>query len=160
VHLPLPPDTLRVATAGPGRYGGRFTIAVTSEPRTFCRLMANDQASNDIGDQLFAGLAEYDNATQRLYPQLAKSRDESPDGRPWTWHLRQGACFSDGHLITSDDVLFMFHLVYDATLHPSLQDLLQVNGVPFDVSAPDSYTVVIRAAGRHALMPAIVGALR
>jgi len=156
----MPADTLIMPAAEIGHYGGRFVMAVTAEPKTFCRLMANDQASNDIGDLMFAGLTEFDNATQRIYPQLAKSWEESPDGRTWTWHLRRGACFSDGHPITSDDVLFMFRLVYDPVLHPSLQDLLQVNGQPFVVTAPDSYTVVMKTAGRHALMATAVGALR
>jgi peptide/nickel transport system substrate-binding protein len=54
----------------------------------------------------------------------------------------------------------MFELVYDPILHPSLQDLLKVNGQPFEVTAPDSFTVVTRAAGAHALMAAIVGSLK
>ena len=53
---PMPADTLIMPAAEIGHYGGRFVMAVTSEPKTFCRLMANDQASNDIGDLMFAGL--------------------------------------------------------------------------------------------------------
>ncbi len=67
----------------------------------------------------------------------------APDGVTWTFHLRKGAAFSDGHPITSEDVLFSFEIAYDKVLHPAVQDQLQVAGEDFKVSAPDAYTVVI-----------------
>ncbi len=157
---PLPADTLTFETAELGRYGGRFVMAVTSDPKTFNSIMASEQSSTDITNLLFAGLAEIDNQTHQIYPLLAKSWEVSDDGCTWTWHLRRGACFSDGHPITSADVVFMFEVAYDPVLHPSEQDLLKVKGRGFEVSAPDSYTVVTRAAGAHALMSAIIGALK
>src|SRR5204863_6045412 len=146
---PLPPDTLTLPAAEIGSYGGRFVIATTSGPRTFNALLSNEQTSNDVNNQLYAALAAFDNETQQMYPQLAKSWEQSPDGLVWTWHLRRGACFSDGHPITSADVQFMFEMAYDPVLHPSLQDLLQAGGKPFQVTAPDSYTVVTKLAAPH-----------
>ena len=147
-------------TAEIGSHGGRFVIAATSAPKTFNPLMAGEQSSNDINNLMYAGLAEFDNGTQTLYPLLAKSWDVSVDGLTYTWHLRHGARFSDGHPITSSDVMFMFELVYDSALGPSLRDLLMVDGRPFTVSAPDSYTVVTILPGPHSLAVASVGALR
>jgi len=157
---PLPADTLTVPTAEMGTHGGRFVIAQTAPPKTFNPLMATESSSRDITNLLFVGLAELDNATQRIYPLLARSWESSEDGLTWTWRLRRGACFSDGHPITSADVLFSFEVLYDRELHPSLQDIIAVQGKPFEVSAPDSYTVVTRSAAPHALTAAIVGALR
>ena len=54
----------------------------------------------------------------------------------------------------------MFELAYDPVLHPSLQDLLKSDGKPFQVTAPDSYTVVTKLAAPHPLMAAAVGSLR
>lgn len=157
---PLPRDTLTFPTAEVGTHGGRFVIATTNAPKTFNPLMAGEQSSNDVNNLMYAGLAEFDNASQTVYPLLAKSWDVSPDGLTYTWHLRHGARFSDGHPITSSDVLFMFELVYDAGLGPSLRDLLMVDGKPFEVSAPDSYTVVTKLPGAHSLAVASIGALR
>ncbi len=74
---------------------------------------------------------------------LAKSWEVAADGVTWTFHLRKGAAFSDGHPITAEDVLFSFDIAYDKVLHPAIQDLLQVGGEYFKVSAPDAYTIVI-----------------
>ena len=65
-------------------------------------------------------------------------------------HLRKGASFSDGHPITAEDVLFSFEVVYDDALHPVMQEMLQVEGKNFTLSAPDPYTIVINTEKPHA----------
>jgi peptide/nickel transport system substrate-binding protein len=106
-------------------------------------MMANEQSSLDIIKRLNTALVKYDNLTQQFVPELARSWEVAPDGITWTFHLRKGAAFSDGHPITSDDVLFSFQVAFDKALHPAVQELLQVGGDDFKVSAPDAYTVVI-----------------
>jgi peptide/nickel transport system substrate-binding protein len=157
---PLPPDTMTYATPEIGTYGGRFTIGQTSSPKTFNAIMANETSSSDVTNLLFCTLWDFNNATQQEVPLLAKSYDRSPDGLTYTWHLRRGAAFSDGHPITSDDVLFSFACAYDSVLHPSIQDLLIVGGKPMAVSAPDSYTVVTKIVAPYALMTSAIGSLR
>ena len=150
--IPLPADTMTVGAAERGHYGGRFVIAETSDPKTFNVMMSNDQASNDIDRLMFTSLTEYDNREQRTIPNLARSWEHSPDGRVWTFHLRRGARFSDGVPITAYDVLFSFAVVYDDSLHPTMQDALKVNGKPFRVEAPDSMTVTIVVPGSHGIV--------
>lgn len=157
---PLPADTLTMPAAELGRYGGRFTVAQTAGPKTFNALLSNEQQSNDINRLMFAVLAEFDNGSQRFYPMLAKSWERSSDGLTWTWRLREGACFSDGHPITSADVLFSFEVAYDDSLHAAIRDLLTIGGKPIAVSAPDARTVVMKIASPFALMISAVGALR
>ena len=148
---PLPPDTMTVAAPEIGTYGGRFVIAQTSSPKTFNYTMANETSSTDIDALLNVFLTGYNNITQQLEPQLAKSWELSADGTTWTWHLRHGAAFSDGHPITAEDVVFSFAVATDSTLHPGTLDLLKVNGKVVEVSAPDSYTVVTKFAAPYAL---------
>jgi len=141
---PLPAEPLVYNLSTVGRYGGRFVFGETAGPKTFNAPMANEASSNDIDLRLYCSLADFDNITQEMTPLLAKSWEIAPDGMTWTFHLRKGAAFSDSHPITSDDVLFNFQVAYDETLHPSVQDLLKIDGKPFDVSAPDPSTVVIK----------------
>ncbi len=90
---------------------------------------------------------------------IAKSWDASPDGLAWTFHLRRGAKFSDGHPITSEDVLFSAQVALDETLHPAVQDMLKLNGKPFEFSAPDPHTVVVKTPAPFATMLIAAGQL-
>jgi peptide/nickel transport system substrate-binding protein len=135
-----------------GRHGGRFVIGQTNDPRTFNGMMANETSSTDITNLIDAFLVRFDNGTQEFVPELAKSWEVSPDGIRWTFHLRRGAAFSDGHPITAEDVLFTFQVVYDEKLHPSAQDLVKADGKNFEVSAPDSHTVVINTIKPNSML--------
>ena len=158
---PLPEDPLVADAPEIGRHGGRFVFVLTGNPRTFNAMMANETSSTDITDhRLFTFLVHYDNAKQQQIPMIAKSWETSPDGLTWTFHLRRGAKFSDGHPITSADVLFSAQVALDETLHPAVQDLLKINGTPFEFSAPDPHTVVIRTQTPSATMLVAIGALK
>lgn len=158
--IPLPLDTMTVAVREIGRHGGRFVISQTSSPRTFNAIMASETSTADVTERLFTTLTEFNNATQKDGPLLAKSWEMSPDGLTWTWHLRRGAAFSDGHPITADDVLFSFEVAGDDSLHPIVRDLLEVDGRKFEVTKRDSYTVVTRIGAPYALMIPAVGSVR
>ena len=141
--VPAPEEPLIRQLPTVGRHGGRFVIGQTVNPKTFNAPMATETSSLDIGKLLFTALVHYDYVTQKFGPELAKSWEIAPDGITWTFHLRKGAAFSDGHPITADDVLFNFQIAFDPVLHPSIQDLLKVGDQFYKVSAPDPYTVVI-----------------
>ena len=142
---PLPEDPLVVDAPSLGKHGGRFVFAITGNPRTFNALMANETSTTDITrHHLFTFLVHYDNARQQQIPMIAKSWEVSPDGLTWTFHLRRGAKFSDGHPITAEDVLFSAQVALDETLHPAVYDALTFKGKPFEFSAPDPHTVVIK----------------
>jgi peptide/nickel transport system substrate-binding protein len=148
---PLPADTMTVDVPEIGTYGGRFVIAETSSPKTFNHIVANETSSTDITQQMYTALSGYDNITQQTTPALAKTWELSPDGTTYTWHLRHGAAFSDGHPITAEDVVFSFAVATDTTLHPGTLDLLKVHDKVVEVTAPDSYTVITKFAAPYAL---------
>ena len=154
---PLPAEPMVVTVPMAGRYGGRFVFGETSNPKTFNALMANEQSSSDITNQIFTALIAFDNETQKTGPALAKSWDAAADGLTWTFHLRNGAAFSDGHPITSEDVLFSFQVAYDETIHPSVQELLKVDGKAFELSTPDPYTFVVKTPRQIATLINVVG---
>jgi peptide/nickel transport system substrate-binding protein len=150
VARPEEPLVRQVSTVG--RHGGRFVLGVTVNPKTFNALMATETSSQDVLRRMNAALVRYDNQAQRFVPELAKSWEVAPDGVTWTFHLRKGAAFSDGHPITAEDVLFSFQVAYDPVVHPAVQDLLKVGGENFKVSAPDAHTVVINTLKPNAFL--------
>jgi peptide/nickel transport system substrate-binding protein len=157
---PLPRDTMTVWTPTLGVHGGRFVIGATNAPKTFNAIMANESSSTDVTNLLYCALSDYDYLRLEEVPYLARGWTMSDDGLTYTWHLRRGAAFSDGHPITAADVRFSFEVAMDPVLHPSVGDLLKVDGVPMKVSAPDSYTVVTTLPKPYRLMVAAISSLR
>lgn len=155
--LPAEPAVVKVATVG--AYGGRFILGQTVAPKTFNPMMANETSSTDVTGRMFTSLAGFNNSTQESQPELAKSWSLADDKLTWTFNLRRGAAFSDGTPITSADVLFSFQVAYDETLHPSVQDLLVMNGKKWEVTAPDDHTVVIKTPVPNAMLVSLASSV-
>lgn len=163
-RLPLPPDTMTVAMDELGGHGGRIVMGSTSGPKTFNPVMANESTSNEIIGLLFTALTDIDYRTQTDVPALAKSWEFGDGDLAVTFHLRRGACFSDGHPITSEDVKFSYDVVMSPDIPSAIRSALssEVGGesVPYAYSAPDSYTFVVRARRPDALMLAHCSSVR
>ena len=61
---------------------------------------------------LFMGLMVQD-AKAQVQPGAAESYTVSPDGKTWTFKLRQGAVWSDGSPVTADDFVFSWRRLVD-----------------------------------------------
>ena len=93
-------------------------IADWSEPSSLNPLLAHDQ--DTIGfDLLFAQTLVGLSSANRLVPVLVtrvpsrENGDISRDGLTITYHLRPGARFADGRLLTSRDVAFTYRAIVD-----------------------------------------------
>jgi peptide/nickel transport system substrate-binding protein len=127
-----------------GHHGGRLVYATISEPKTFNPVIANETSSTDVLDgPVYSGLVEYDNGTQQIKPGLAQSWETSPDGRVWTFHLRQGVRWSDGEPFTADDVIFTSKVVYDENIQAAVRELIKAGGKPWLWEKQDSLTVKV-----------------
>jgi len=82
-----------------------------SEPEYLDPGLASDGASFNIIINLFEGLIEYDNQTLQPKPAVATHWDISPDGKVYTFHLRQNAKWSDDSLVTAHDFVYSWQRV-------------------------------------------------
>ena len=89
-------------------------------------------------------------------PLLAKSWDASADGRTWTFHLRRGVKFSDGHPLTAEDVVFSFDAMSDERVNAPMRSRLATKGTAWKVTALDAYTVAIATTEPSAIVPGTV----
>lgn len=85
-----------------------------------------------------------------VQPTLATKWD-SPDGRVWTFELRDGVTFSNGEPFTSADVVYTMDRLRDPKLGSMMVD---VYANIKDVSAPDASTVVFTLTNVDAEFPA------
>lgn len=152
-----------------GTRGGKLVYRVSSPPKTFNYLVANDEVSVLPAFFLLNGrLVEFDHSTQTYVPGLAEIWTTSPDHRSVDVRLRDGLKFSDGHPLTSNDVAFTLEAAYDERNKAEVfRDALLVNGKPISVkviddrnlqflfpetiAAPDNYLYNIAVLPRNAL---------
>ena len=136
----------KVMPGDPGRFGGEFLDSQVSDPRTFNPILAQETSSTGPLGNLFDGLVEDNGETTETEPALAESWKTSPDGKIWTFVLRQGLQWADGQPLTADDVTFTFGAIFDKNIPNSLADVLQVAGKPLQVTKVNARTVQFRTA--------------
>ncbi len=107
-----------IAAASPGdalpRSGGTVHFASFADVRSLDPAVASEAFGGSLIAQMYAGLVEYD-FDGSVVPDLAERFELSPDGRAYTFHLREGARFHDGDEVTADDVKRSI----ERALHPS-----------------------------------------
>jgi peptide/nickel transport system substrate-binding protein len=170
----LPPSNTATGTAKPeqrgiGTRGGKLVYRVSSPPKTFNYLLANDEPSIVTAFFLLnSRLVEFDHSTQTYVPGLAEAWTTSAERRTVDLRLRDGLKFSDGQPLTSNDVAFTLEVIYDERNKAEVfRDALLINGKPISVkviddrnlqlifpetiAAPDNYLYNIAVLSRNAL---------
>jgi len=84
---------------GIGTYGGNWSDGVTWDSEVWDRL--NRHLSG-------VTLVRWSPSGYPIVPHVAKSWEASPDLRTWTFHLRRGLRWSDGHPFTAGDLDYWF----------------------------------------------------
>lgn len=91
---------------------GSYTEGVIGRPRFLNPVYAASHGPDqDIVELLFSGLLEYDSAG-RIVPGLA-DYTVSEDGKVYEFRLKEGAKWSDGREITSDDAIYTVKIIQD-----------------------------------------------
>lgn len=134
------------------RYPLRF------EPVTLDPACLNETPTQELLQNVFEGLVFFD-ADNRVAPRLAERWEISPDGRTYTFHLRDNARFQNGRPLTSADVKYSLEralwketrsgvaATYLAGIAGSADAAAGRRRDLPGVSTPDAHTVVIRLTG-------------
>lgn len=147
---PLPKD-VDIAESTPGKYGGVFVLALSQEPNSFNFLIpTNDAYTSQVLSGLFNGLVDYDPIKEKHVPALAKSWEIAEDKRSYTFHLRRGLKWSDGELLTADDVIFTFDAIFDPRYGNRYAQQYTIAGKPIQYEKLDDYTVRFTTADIYA----------
>ncbi|HEX4339647.1 MAG TPA: peptide ABC transporter substrate-binding protein [Polyangiaceae bacterium] len=84
-----------------------------TEPKTLDPHLMTGQPEHRLASALFEGLVRRDAKSMRPAPGVAKSWDVSPDGKRYTFHLRDDARWSDGHPVTASDFVYSWKRLLD-----------------------------------------------
>lgn len=90
--------------------GKTLNIALGKEPDDLNPLSFSGHGAVYDSIKVFSGLLKSDNNLQ-MAPDLAESWEVSPDGKTYTFHLRNGVKWHDGSDFTAEDVTFTYELM-------------------------------------------------
>lgn len=124
------------------KHGGRLVLFTTSDPKSFNDITGKEVTTSMVTELIFEGLTRTNMVTLEVEPNLAESWETSSDGQTWTFRLRPGVVWNDGHAFSADDVVFTFNeLIYNDQIPNSARDIFAIEGKNFTVEKLDSNTV-------------------
>jgi len=124
-----------------GKQGGKLILSITSDPKSFNPIVAQETSTTQITSYIFEGLTRTDPLSLEVLPNLAKSW-KTEDGKVWIFNLRRDVYWNDGVKFTSKDVVFTFEdLIYNPNIPNSSKDTFTLEGKQIKVEAIDSYKV-------------------
>lgn len=95
--------------------GGELIEGVVGSPRFVNPLLAISDADKDASSLIYSGLLRATSAGE-LIPDLAEKYEVSPDGKTYTFTLRENARFHDGIRVTTDDIEFTIQKAQDPAI--------------------------------------------
>lgn len=101
------------ASAGGGKTGGTLVFGAAGAPKLFDPIFNDEGETDRITRQMFDTLVAFKEGTTELTPGLAEKWTSTPDGKTWTFNLRQGVKFSDGTAFNAAAVCFNFDRWYN-----------------------------------------------
>jgi len=117
--------------------GGVYNEGILGDYTNADPIYATGPVDTAISRLVFSGLFTY-NQNNQLVGDLASSWSVNSEGNVYTVHLRPGLTWQDGQPLTSNDVLFTYHVIQD----PDAQSPLQSSFENITVAAPDPQTVI------------------
>lgn len=110
--------------AGGIKEGGEATVMIQTEPDSFDPFIAVAADTESILFNVYDGLFVLkDDGT--MAPDLAESYEVSDDHCTYTFHLRDGATFSNGNPVTVDDVVWTYQRYAEAKAGFELVDKIE-----------------------------------
>jgi|Wag4MinimDraft_15_1082655.scaffolds.fasta_scaffold00303_4 peptide/nickel transport system substrate-binding protein len=114
-----------------GQYGGTWR-------RTWRGFQADRWGVLKISDERLVFL---DKSGGSVIPGIAESWSMSPDGKEFTFKIREGLRWSDGEEVTTEDVRFWYEdVLLNEEITPSIPGWLLAGGKPPKVEIIDKYT--------------------
>ncbi|MFI9642926.1 ABC transporter substrate-binding protein [Micromonospora sp. NPDC051925] len=99
--------------SGEAKTGGTFIFAGAGDPKNFDPIFNDDGESFRPVRQMYDTLVQHKPGTADLVGGLAESWEHDPEGKVWTFKLRQGVKFHDGTPFNAAAVCFNFDRWYN-----------------------------------------------
>ena len=115
-------------STGQPRYGGKFSVPLSSEPESLDPAYITDIYAVTIANNLFDGLVEFDKDLN-VVPAIAELWKISRDRKLYTFHLQKGVKFHNGREVTAEDFEFSISRILNPETHSPVASLfLNIKG--------------------------------
>ncbi len=139
-----------VAQPTPVKPVGTLTLALSASPNSIDMPLASEREAQNASWPMFDSLV-WLNDQGKVVPALATSWDISPDGKAYTFHLRQGVSFSNGEPFTADSVIASWKHGQSKGMH-----WVEKWSVVTDVQKVNDYTVKLVLSAPNVLLLRII----
>jgi peptide/nickel transport system substrate-binding protein len=129
------------ASAVPEHGRSTFVLGVKQDIDSFNPYMGVVATAYEVYQLVYDYLTGSSASDFSAVPNLAESWDTSPDGKVWTYHIRQGLKWSDGQPLTAKDVAYSFQRAKDGE-QENAQYAAYVDQIS-KIEATDANTVVM-----------------
>ncbi|MCX8045207.1 MAG: ABC transporter substrate-binding protein [Desulfobacterota bacterium] len=127
-------------------------VRLKKNPTTLDPARIVDLDGARIAAKLYNGLVTFDEQLMPV-PDLAESWHLADDRRTYSFHLRRGVLFHDGHELTADDVLYSFTRVLSpSTRSPRTWVLSRIAGAQQYMSGQAASIAGLRKQGRYEIV--------
>lgn len=117
-------------------FGGTLKEGIVGAPRFVNPVLAATDADKDVTALVFSGLTRI-GENGNIVPDLAESYTVSPDGKIYTFTLKNDATFQDKTKVTADDIIYTITQIQN----PLLDSPRRANWQGVDVVKVDDLTV-------------------
>jgi oligopeptide transport system substrate-binding protein len=128
-----------------------FRFSNQSEPKTLDPQLMTGVPEARLADALFEGLTRRDPKTMRDVPGSAESWDISPDGKRYTFHIRENARWTDGHPVTAHDFVYAWKRLLEPSLASEYAYIVFPLRYAEALNTFDAYAETLRTALPRAL---------
>ncbi len=147
------------------KYGGTLVKSnLYGDPRTLDPVLVSRLGATMVAMHIFDGLVKLDGERGIVVPDIAERWTISPDGKTYTFYLREGVLFHDGTEVTAADFKHQMERVGNPeNLSPNMPRLADVVGLKEfqekhtgkieGIKVIDRYTLQIGLTRRNVLLP-------
>lgn len=133
---------LNLVQEGEPQSGGTVTLADQNLPPTLDIHATTNDFLDIIGQHIYQPLVYLNPETKEPVAGLAKSWEQSEDGRVWTFSLREDVQFHDGNPLTSSDVKASWDRLLDPETKAPRASLLGGDNL-ISIETPSDTSVVV-----------------
>src|SRR5215468_9859870 len=129
------------SSGGQIKEGGVFRLGTPAAIDSLNPFVAFQSDAYVTFEQIYPELVQY-NVKQQFVPDFARSWQESPDGKTWTFHTQPNAKWSDGKPLTAADVAWTYSTILKFQNGPTANSAGYVAHM-VSATAPNATTLVL-----------------